>query len=99
VGVSCALSFGPLAEVKIFGLSIFDTFDYVSSNIFLPVGGMFISIFTGWYLDKKFVKEEVTNGGTLRVPYLKPFIFVLRYVAPVAIGLILLNQLGVFAFL
>jgi NSS family neurotransmitter:Na+ symporter len=99
VGVFCALSFGPLAEVKIFGLSIFDTFDYVSSNIFLPVGGMFISIFTGWYLDKKFVKEEVTNGGTLRVPYLKPFIFVLRYVAPVAIGLILLNQLGVFAFL
>ena len=99
VGVFCALSFGPLAGVNIFGLSIFDFFDYVSSNIFLPVGGMFISIFTGWYLDKKFVKDEITNEGAVRAPYFKAFVFVLRYVAPIAIGLILLNQLGVFAFL
>ena len=99
VGVFCALSFGPLAGVKIFGLSIFDFFDYVSSNIFLPVGGMLISVFTGWYLDKKFVKAEVTNEGIVRAPYFKAFVFVLRFVAPVAIGLILLNQLGVFAFL
>jgi len=99
VGVFCALSFGPLSDVKLFGLSIFDFFDYVSSNIFLPVGGMFIAIFTGWYLNRKFVKDEITNGGTVRAPYFKAFIFVLRFVAPIAIGLILLNQLGVFAFL
>lgn len=99
VGVFCALSFGPLSDVKLFGLSIFDFFDYVSSNIFLPVGGMFIAIFTGWYLNRKFVKDEITNGGTVRAPYFKALIFVLRFVAPIAIGLILLNQLGVFAFL
>jgi NSS family neurotransmitter:Na+ symporter len=63
------------------------------------VGGMFISIFTGWYLDRKFVKGEVTNDGTVRAPYFKVFVFILRFVAPIAIGLILLNQLGVFAFL
>lgn len=99
VGVFCALSFGPLSDFKLFGLSIFDFFDYVSSNIFLPVGGMFIAIFTGWYLNRKFVKDEITNGGTVRAPYFKALIFVLRFVAPIAIGLILLNQLGVFAFL
>ena len=99
VGVFCALSFGPLNGVKLFGLSIFDFFDYITSNIFLPVGGMFISIFTGWYLDRKFVKGEVTNEGTVRAPYFKVFVFILRFVAPIAIGLILLNQLGVFAFL
>lgn len=99
VGVFCALSFGPLSDVKLFGLSIFDFFDYVSSNIFLPVGGMFIAIFTGWYLNRKFVKDEITNGGTVRAPYFKALIFMLRFVAPIAIGLILLNQLGVFAFL
>ena len=99
VGIFCSLSFGPLDGVKIFGMGIFDLFDYVSSNIFLPVGGMFISLFTGWYLDKKFVRQEITNGGEIKAPYFRLFIFILRYVAPVAIGLILLNQLGAFALL
>lgn len=99
VGLFCALSFGPLSDVKIFGFSLFDFFDYVSSNIFLPIGGLLISIFIGWYLDKKFVKEEITNGDTVRAPYFKAFIFILRYVSPIAIGLILLNQLGIFAFI
>ena len=77
-------------------MSIFDFFDYVSSNIFLPVGGMFIAIFAGWYLDKKLIRDEITNHGTLRVPYLRMVIFILRYLAPIAIAVILLNQLGLF---
>jgi NSS family neurotransmitter:Na+ symporter len=99
VGVVCSLSFGPFQDVKLFGMSIFDLFDYVSSNIFLPVGGMFISVFTGWYLDKKLVRDEITNYGSLRVPYLRFVNFILRYFAPVAIAIILLNQLGLFRLL
>lgn len=94
VGIVCALSFGPFADVKLFDMNIFDLFDYVSSNIFLPVGGMFISIFTGWYLDKKLIRDEITNYGSLPAPYLRFVIFILRYFAPVAIAIILLNQLG-----
>ncbi len=97
VGVFCALSFGPLAGIKLFNMSIFDLLDYVSSNIFLPVGGMFVSIFTGWYLDKKLIRDEITNHGSIRVPYLRLVIFILRYFAPIAIGVILLNQLGLFS--
>lgn len=96
VGVICSLSFGPFDGVKIFGMSIFDLFDYVASNIFLPVGGMFIAIFTGWYLDKKIVRDEISNGGSLRVPYLRLVFFILRYIAPIAIAIILLGQLGIF---
>ena len=96
VGVVCALSFGPFEGVKIFGMSIFDLFDYVASNIFLPVGGMLIAIFTGWYLDKKLVRDEITNNGALKASYLKFVIFLLRYIAPVAIAFVLLNQLGIF---
>ena len=99
IGIVCALSFGPFNDIKIFGMTIFDLFDYVSSNIFLPVGGMFISIFTGWYLDKKLVRDEITNHGSLLVPYLRFVIFILRYFAPVAIAIILLNQLGLFNLL
>ena len=77
-------------------MSICDLFDYVASNIFLPLGGMLIAIFTGWYLDKKIVRDEISNNGTLRVPYLRVVFFILRYVAPVAIAIILLGQLGIF---
>ena len=97
IGVFCSLSFGMLADWKIFGMSIFDFFDFTSSNILLPVGGMFISLFAGWYLDKKLYRDELTNGGKLKTPYFKALTFILKYVAPIAIGLILLNQVGVFA--
>ncbi len=96
VGVLCALSFGPFEGVKIFGMTIFDFFDYAASNIMLPVGGMLIAIFTGWYLDKKIVRDEITNKGTLRARYLPVVIFILKYIAPVAIACILLGQLGLF---
>ena len=96
VGVVCSLSFGPFEGVKIFGMGIFDLFDYVSSNILLPVGGMLIAIFTGWYLDKKIVRDDISNRGSIRVPYLRLVFFILRYVAPIAIATILLSQLGIF---
>ena len=95
LGIFCALSFGVLSDFKIFGMTIFGLFDFISSNILLPLGGMLISIFTGWYLNKRFVYHELTNGETVRAPYFKLFIYVLRYVAPVAIGLIFLNELNV----
>ena len=78
------------------GVALFDFFDYVASNIMLPVGGMLIAIFTGWYLDKKIVRDEITNKGTLRARYLPVVIFILKYIAPVAIACILLGQLGLF---
>lgn len=96
VGVLCALSFGPFEGFKIFGMTLFDFFDYVASNIMLPVGGMLIAIFTGWYLDKKIVRDEITNKGALRARYLPVVIFILKYIAPVAIACILLGQLGLF---
>jgi NSS family neurotransmitter:Na+ symporter len=62
----------------------------------MPIGGIFISVFVGWYLKRRMVHEEITNGGTLRVPLFGLFIFILRYVAPVAIFLIFLDQFHVF---
>jgi len=96
LGVLSALSFGVLADFKIFGKTIFDLFDFTASNICLPVGGMFITQFAGWYLDKKLFRDELTNGGEIRAPYFKLLIFVLRFVSPVLIILLILSQLGLF---
>ena len=96
LGIFCALSFGVLSDVKFMDRTIFDWFDFVSSTILLPFGGMLISIFTGWYLNKRLMYDELTNYGTIRIRYFKVLVFILRFVAPVAIGFIFLNELGIF---
>ena len=95
LGVLSALSFGVLADMKIFGLTFFDFLDTLTSKVMLPLGGMLISIFTGWYLDRRIVWDELTNEGSLKVPFFKVYIFIMKYLAPVAIGLIFLNELGI----
>ena len=99
LGVVCSLSFGPLSSATLFGMSIFDFFDYISGNIFLPVGGMLISIFAGWCLDRKIIDEEIGSGSRLSARLLPLVIFLLRFVAPIGIGLVLLNQLGLFSLI
>ena len=92
LGVFCSLSFGLLGNVKLFGLTIFDCFDAFPSKILMPLGGIIISLFTGWYLDKKLVHDELTNDGTIRFRLFPFIIFLLRWVIPVAIGLVFVNQ-------
>ena len=92
--ILCSLSLGVTKEFTIFGLGMFDLFDFVTAKLMLPLGGLLISIFTGWYLDKKLVWSEITNNGTLKVPTYKLIIFILKYVAPIAISVIFINELG-----
>ena len=65
----------------------FNILDYATAKVMLPLSGLFISLFIGWYLDKKVTYSQLTNEGTLSVSvrFLKLYIFILRYVAPVAI--------------
>lgn len=84
-GTLCALSFGPMADFKIFGKTIFDLFDYTTANLLMPVCGIFFSIFAGWIMDKKVVRNQLTNGGSFRLPMLRALNICLRYVAPAAI--------------
>ena len=95
-GVLCSLSLGVGKGFTIFGLGMFDLFDFVTAKIMLPLGGMLISIFVGWYLDKRIVWEEITNDGTLKVNIYKLIIFILKYIAPIAIAIVFINELGFF---
>ena len=91
----CALSFGTLSDFTIFGLNFFNLFDYLSSNIFLPVGGFFCSIFVGWMIDKNFIKNQLTDNGTHKFQLFGILIFFLRWICPTAIFLIFLNSIGI----
>ena len=93
-GTLCALSFGSLSEWTICGMTIFNLFDYVSSNILLPVGGMIISIFVGWVLDRNVVREElITPDSSVRPWMVTAVITCLRYIAPLCIGLVFIYGL------
>lgn len=93
VGVFCSLSFGPLEGFKLFGLSVFDFFDYITSNIMLPAGGLLLAVFAGWRLKRANYLDELTNSGDLNIPrWLSLTIYyLLKLVAPLAISLIFIN--------
>lgn len=93
LGVCCSLSMGVLSDFTIFGMCLFDFFDFLSAKIIMPLGGVLICLFTGWYLDRKLVEAEITNNGKLRIPLFRIYIFLIRWVAPLAILVIFVNEL------
>jgi len=96
IGVFCSLSLGRWNGLAIQGMSLFDIFDFVTGQIFLPVGGFLTCLFIGWYVPKAVVKNEFTNWGTVSGNLFGLFLFCVRYVCPVAIATIFFHQLGVF---
>ena len=94
LGIFCSLSLGVGKEYTLFGLTLFDLFDFVTAKLMLPLGGLFISIFAGWYLDKKVIREEVSNNGTLKLGIYHIIAFLLKYICPLGIGIIFINELG-----
>lgn len=88
LGVLCALSFGCLSDFTIFGLTLFNLFDYVASNILLPLGGIVISVFAGWILPKKIVLEELAPKHKSIGIIVNVMIFCMRYIAPVGIAIV-----------
>lgn len=94
LGIICSLSLGVTKDITVFGLGAFDLLDFTTAKIMLPLGGLFISLFAGWYLDKQLVWSEITNNGSLNIPAFKLIIFILKYIAPIGITLIFVNELG-----
>ncbi|HIX75939.1 MAG TPA: sodium-dependent transporter [Candidatus Parabacteroides intestinipullorum] len=99
VGILCSLSMGVLSSYTLFGLNFFNLLDFVTAKIMLPLGGMMICIFTAKRVDKLLLKEEVTNHGTIRFYFFNTYAFFVKYIAPIAIGLIFLNELGLLNWL
>lgn len=98
LGISASLSWGIMSDVKLFGLNIFDLFNFTTANILLPLGGLLIVAFLGWFFPGRESKDELSNGGTLRMRYYSLYRFAIRFIAPIAIALVFLNGLGLLKF-
>lgn len=69
------------------GMTFFDSMDYVSNNIMLPLGGMLIALFTGWFLSQGIVAQQLQISDAKLVV----FKVLVRFVAPIGVGLVFIN--------
>lgn len=99
LGIISSLSIGIWKEYTLFGLTFFDLLDYLTAKIMLPFGGMLICIYLGNRVDRKILKEELTNKGTVPFYFFNTYAFFMKYIAPIAIGMIFLNELGIIQWL
>jgi NSS family neurotransmitter:Na+ symporter len=98
LGLITVASMGHLSSFTIFGLNVFGLLEYLTANIMLPVGGLFIVLFIGWYYKKQLTRDELSNMGTLKARYIPVFMFLVRYAAPIAITMVFLYSLGILKF-
>lgn len=88
----CSLSVGPWSGYTICGMTIFDFLDTVATNIMLPVGGILMCIYMGWIAPRSFFRNEMTNGGTLKSRIFGIVAFIVKWIAPLLIAMILISQ-------
>ncbi|KXG78983.1 sodium-dependent transporter [Thermotalea metallivorans] len=94
IGIPASLSFGPWAHIKVLGdRGFFDTYDFISSNILLPLGGLLLCIFVGWVWGTDKAVKEASNDGQLEFKLAPFWSFLVKYVAPVAIAIVFVRSL------
>ncbi|HQB81853.1 MAG TPA: hypothetical protein PLR50_00035, partial [Candidatus Rifleibacterium sp.] len=118
LGIPCSLSQGPWSHITLIkGKNILDSVDFLATNVLLPLGGIFLSVFVGWiwglYREQRIYKtddgktiitwelaytdaiKEVTNDGKINFALAPVWVFLIKWIAPIAIGIVFIQ--GVFA--
>jgi len=99
IGSLAALSNSTLADVTLFGMTFFELFDFATSNVFLPVGGLLIAIFAGWIWGAAKLKDALSNHKKLKNNgVILLFTVLLKFVTPVLVLIVLLDGLDLLPF-
>ena len=97
LGIPASLSNSTMADVKVFGMNAFDLFDFLSSNVLLPLGGILICLFVGFVYGLPQLEKQLSNDGRLaNAGIVKAVFFLIRFVTPLAIAVVLLHGLKLF---
>lgn len=95
LAIPSVLSFGLWSNVTIFGKTFFDLFDFLTSNVFLALGGILVCIFVGWVWGAKNAISEITSNGLYTFKRKGLYNFIIKFLAPAAILIVLLNSTGI----
>ena len=93
LGLGTVLSFNEWSDVTLWGKTFFDSLDFLTANIMLPLGGMLIAIFVGWFMTAESTNAEarIKNPTVFAI-----WRFMLKFVSPLAVLAIFLHGLKVF---
>lgn len=92
LGIGTVLSFNLWSDAKLFDRTFFDTLDFLTTNIMLPLGGLLIAIFAGWVMSKSSTQEELGMNNSYSYNVWR---IIVRYVSPLAVIVVFLNALKV----
>lgn len=92
MAIFASLSCGAIPEFTFFGKNIFAIFDFISASILLPIGGLCISIYAGWVIDKKILYTEFARNNKYSLYFFKTYAFILRYIAPICIAIVFIGS-------
>ena len=95
LSLTCVVSQMPDSVVKVAGGDVLSFLDMFTSNYMMPLGGLAVVIFMAWVLGRKALADELTTGGRYGRKVVGPTLFMLRYVVPVVLVVLMLNLLGV----
>ena len=91
LGIPSALSVGGHIP-QVAGKDFLDAADFITNNVIMPLGGIFISVFVGWIWADG-AKAEITDNGKLAFPFYTVWLWICRVVAPVSIAWIFITGL------
>jgi NSS family neurotransmitter:Na+ symporter len=93
--VGSTLFFGGI--IFLFGVAaamsgdFFDLLDTVSGKFLLPLGGLLVALFTGWIVSRALMRKELEESSDAFFRYWR---FTIRWLAPIAVGLIIITGLA-----
>ena len=93
IGILSSLSCGAY-DLQLFGMSMMDFFDCITAQYMMPIGALMTSLYIGWGARKAVVNREFTNCGTTYNQIFPIYLFMVRFVCPILIVIVFLNQLG-----
>ena len=87
LGILTVLSFNHLSEFTVFGMTIFDNLDYLTSKIMLPLGGLLMALFVGYVMNKLIVFKELKGNSVL----INLWYLLLKVLSPILIVIIFIE--------
>ena len=92
LGFLTILSFNDLSDFTFWKGTIFDNFDYLASNILLPISGLLFTIFASWFMTRSSSRSELSDVSPTTYAIWK---FLARVVAPIGVIIIFLNAINI----
>lgn len=95
VGIPSALSYSTFSDILIFSKNLFDSADYLVSNILMPLGVLLISIFVSYKIKKSTLREELLQHSRLGAQAFNIWFFIMRFIIPLVIIIVFLDVTGI----